>query len=611
MLFIQLIYNLSLLAALSVIPGFIHQHWKNRRRFPFLQGVLFGSAAVIGMLNPLQFGPGLIFDGRSVMISLCSLFFGPVSGIIAGTMAAILRFIQGGAGIVMGELVILSSVCIGIFFYYRRDDKDEEISGNFLFRFGLLIHFVMLSLTITLPGDSTFEVLRKVGLPIIIFYPLATVLIGKILSDNLARTNIMHSLRESENRYRTLLETIPNPVFYKDREGRYVGCNRSFEEFMGLPRERIITRTVFDIAPKEIAGVYFQRDEDIISNAVPIQYEWKIIAKNGEVKDVVFNKAPILDSAGNVSGIIGVITDITERKRVEIELVRAMKEADLLRVRAEAANTAKSSFLAKVSHEIRTPMNAIMGMTDLAMMVSDISEKNEYLSTVKESSSHLMTILNDILDFSKIEAGSMHLNSVRFNPAKEIESVVGIIRAKAQGKKLYLRLNVPDNTRDLALAGDPLRFKQIFVNLLDNAVKFTESGGVTVDLRHSPAEGSDGRILFSATVTDTGIGIGDDKIDNIFSSFFQAEVNITRSYGGTGLGLSIARELTELMGGKISVHSSADTGSVFSVEIPFVVIPCGNEDVTVAGPFVGISCTGINPGLEMQDPACRGQSGQH
>jgi signal transduction histidine kinase len=253
-----------------------------------------------------------------------------------------------------------------------------------------------------------------------------------------------------------------------------------------------------------------------------------------------------------------VIVDVTEQRRIDIALRRA-KEA------AEAASLAKSAFLANISHDVRTPMNGIIGFTDLLLGTELSAEQRDYLEVVKSSSEYLMLLLNDILDFSKIEAGQVHVESIRFHLGETLGEVMKSLGPAISKKNLTFvfesEASVPDD-----VFGDPTRLRQVLVNLISNATKFTEKGGVAVRVA-SPVVSPSGAIL-RFSVTDTGIGIPLEMQNAIFQAFSQADASTTRRYGGTGLGLTIARRLVELMGGRIWVDSKVGEGSTFSFDLP-------------------------------------------
>ena len=268
-----------------------------------------------------------------------------------------------------------------------------------------------------------------------------------------------------------------------------------------------------------------------------------------------------------LSKMIGRLVAEREAGRLELEQARDV---------AEAANRAKSEFLANMSHEIRTPMNAILGMTDLVLMGPLEPQPREYLRIVKSSADALLAIINDILDFSKVEAGMLTLEAVAFDPARLLREVVQSLSLRAQEKSLLLVVSLQPGL-PTRLVGDPLRLRQVLLNLLGNAVKFTEQGSVTLSAGWMPEPLGERGALW-VEVKDTGIGIPAEKLKTVFDPFAQADTSVTRKYGGTGLGLTISRRLVELMSGTISADSRLGEGSVFRIQVPMTA---RNQDATV------------------------------
>ena len=261
---------------------------------------------------------------------------------------------------------------------------------------------------------------------------------------------------------------------------------------------------------------------------------------------------------GNPLLMMGTHQDITERKEAEEKI--------------NQVNKSKSMYLAKLSHEIRTPMSGISGMIDLAITADTDLERLDYLNTAKQSSSHLVSIINDVLDFSKVESGSLILESVPFSPVQEIRTAISIFSYMCSTKGLYLNFNIRNISEKESVQGDPTRFRQVIINIVGNAVKFSENGGIDVSverLEDSNIDNSLKIIELQISIQDTGPGIRSDKLETIFMNFGQADPEISRKYGGTGLGLAISKELIELMGGSIHVQSEIGKGSLFILKVPF------------------------------------------
>ncbi len=362
-----------------------------------------------------------------------------------------------------------------------------------------------------------------------------------------------HTIMEQRDFLTTLLETIPCSIFYKDSDGRYIGCNSTFVDFLGRSREGIVGKTVFDLAPPELANEYHRMDQALMAAPNESQhYQLQVKAKDGARRDVIFDKAAIVDRNGNVGGLIGVVTDVTEIARA--------------RQRAEEASRAKSEFLANMSHEIRTPMNGIIGMTELLQSTPLKKEQRSFLDAIQRSGESLLRIINDILDLSKIEAGHMDFESIDFDLSATMEDTVENLSVKAAEKELELICHIHSDV-PMNLKGDPGKLRQILLNLGANAVKFTHLGEVAVSCETVRWIENGATLRFA--VRDTGIGIPPDKQGLVFESFRQADGSTTRKYGGTGLGLSISQQLVSLMGGRIWLESTPDVGTTFFFELPF------------------------------------------
>jgi len=374
-----------------------------------------------------------------------------------------------------------------------------------------------------------------------------------IRTDITARKLAEARLDEQLHFSRQVLDTLPVPLYFKDTQGRYQGFNKAFADFFGIEPSLWIGRHVRDLLPPELAEQHVARDEEVFARGGRQSYEIELITPAGDRYDTLYNKAALTRPDGSVRGLVGTIMDISERKRWEAEILRA-KEA------AENANRAKSDFLANMSHEIRTPMNGVIGMTELALDTDLTEEQRDYLEAVQMSANALLSIIDDILDFSKIEAGRLDVEQIPFDLEKVCADALRTVAVRADQKGLeLLARRGPGVPR--RLLGDPGRLRQILLNLLGNAIKFTERGEIEVAVELAEP-GAAGQVLHFC-VSDTGIGIAPEKQEHIFEAFAQEDSSTTRRFGGTGLGLTICSRLCELMGGRIWVDSVPGQGSAF------------------------------------------------
>ncbi len=363
------------------------------------------------------------------------------------------------------------------------------------------------------------------------------------------------ALARERNLLRTLIDYLPDFIYVKDTERRFLIANKSLAGFLGVSSpEELLGKTVFDLYPEEIARACDESDQAVLRTGHPLMnFEDTVYDPTGRTKWVLTTLVPLRDGQGNVEAFVGIDRNITDRKRVEEELERA-------KATAEAASRAKSEFLANMSHEIRTPMNGIMGMVELALDTELTAEQSEYLRMVKTSADALLTVINEVLDFSRIEAGKLDMDPIPFQLRDSLVQTLKQFAVQAHQKGLELTCDVrPDVPEEIV--ADPTRFRQIIVNLVGNAIKFTEQGEIGLEVEVESKAGNQVQLHF--VVRDTGIGIAPDKQSIIFEAFSQADGSTVRKYGGSGLGLTISSRLVEMMHGRIWVESQPGQGSCF------------------------------------------------
>ncbi|WP_268760999.1 PAS domain S-box protein [Caulobacter sp. Root487D2Y] len=405
----------------------------------------------------------------------------------------------------------------------------------------------------------------------------AGAIIGYLLigTDNTARKLVEEQQKRSDQRLRdqqfytrSLIESNIDALITTDPAGIITDVNKQTEALTGSTRDELIGapfKDCFTDPERAEAGI-----KRVLAEKSLTDYELTVRSRDGKQTVVSYNATTFYDRGRTLQGVFAAARDVTERKRVEAELQQA-------KAHAESASATKSDFLASMSHEIRTPMNAVMGIADLLAKTTLTPEQDKYVQIFRRSGDNLLNLINDILDLSKVEASQLDLEQTGFSLSDHLEKAIEMVSAKAQEKGLTLTCAIaPGVSNDLV--GDPTRLRQVLLNLLGNAIKFTEAGEVALKVERD----LDGRVptALRFSVSDTGIGIADDKLGRVFERFTQADSSTTRRFGGSGLGLTISKRLVELMGGRIGVTSVVGQGSVFEFSVPFEVWAAANRPVS-------------------------------
>ncbi|MFT5169439.1 MAG: PAS domain S-box-containing protein [Candidatus Omnitrophota bacterium] len=394
-------------------------------------------------------------------------------------------------------------------------------------------------------------------------------------------------LKDSENKMRAILDNSPVAITMTDDQENIVSWNKFTEQLLGYDRKDLYMQSVKKLySEKEWARI---RKMDIRKLGGQHHVETCVLTKMGDEIPVSLSINIINDDEGKVVGSVGILQDITNQKETQEMLVQA-------KMVAEQASESKSMFLANMSHEVRTPMNGIMGMLDLTLETELTHEQKENLNVAKDSAVSLLGLLNDILDLSKVEAGKIKLEEIEFHLPNVAASVIKSMDVVGKDKGLELEVILGDQVPNLVI-GDPVRLRQVIINLVNNALKFTTTGKIILDVDFHKETGNDVTLLFS--VIDQGIGIPKDRLESVFEIYSQAEASTTRKYGGTGLGLAICRRLVEMMGGRIWVESELEKGSEFKFHAVFKKVdPTKVRNLLDVGSEAGVTSESMAKELE-------------
>jgi PAS domain S-box-containing protein len=553
---VELIHNLAVLIALSILSGFIENRFNRHTTVgKVLQGLLFASVATFGMLQPFVVSEGIIFDGRSVLISLGALFFGPVTGVITAVAAIAVRYYIGGDGVVMGVLSILSSLAFGIIFHYAYARRKARVKSSFLYPFGLIVHIVMIGMMYFLPSEMRRSTLDELGITIIIFYPIATVIIGKILSDLVSKSSLDHKLKSSEERFRTLVENAFDGI-YLIRNKKFEYVNPRFTELMGYTFEEVtaegfdINETLTEESRKLVAQRFEARKR---GEYVAPRYEAQLIDKYGNTREVEFSTAAI--KTRNEVQIVGLVRDISGRKRNEKAL--ALSNQKLQQTIAE-----KDKLFSIIAHDLRSPFMGLLGLTEImAEQSNDFSmdEMRNYSRSLRKTTVSLYALLENLLDWSRLSRNMVNpqMKEVALQPL--IDECLQQQQYSIGRKELTITF---DSTQTISAHADPSLLVSVFRNLISNAIKFTSKGG-EIGIEVSDVGNHEVQIV----VSDTGVGISPKKLLNLFSHEKDIINKGTEGEPSTGLGLVICKELLEKMHGTIRAESVEGAGSRFVITL--------------------------------------------
>lgn len=562
---ISLIQNVAILLSFTLLYDYVWLKSTQKQSFfkKIYVGAIIGLITVILMLTSGTLVPGVVFDTRSVVLSISGLFFGEIPTLVAIFMAALYRIYLGGGGVYMGVAVIITAGIIGTMWrHFRPTWRDRKFLKELLLM-GTLVHVVMLGCTLLLPSDTIISTIESIVVPLLIIYIPANVLIGWFMVTheiNHQNRKANERLVESERRFTELMNNVHLLSVIVDNNTNITFCNDYLLKLTGYRYYEVVGNSWIETFVERSERAEIRKA--IANQTVSNHCEGKILHKNGSVISVFWSNVILKDEKGNIKGIASIGQDITDKKLTEEKLLEAKKKAEM-------SDKLKTVFLSNMSHEIRTPLNTIVGFSELMAdkSISD-KQKTEYYEIVKSSSGKLTEIINDILDISKLETKQFKIIRSVCSLNEIMNTTYESFRNSAELKnkpEIELQLDFPDYMKDFEFESDANRIQQVLDNLLTNAIKYTHKGIIELGVSSNLVNGIQS---LEFCVKDTGIGIDETMYSLIFERFRQVEENVYHQYG-TGIGLSICKGIVELLGGKIWVDAKLGEGSKFYFTVPY------------------------------------------
>ncbi len=602
--FPDLIKNLGVLVMLAVGFTFFQPYSDNiRQRLArdAVTGLLFGAVIIVVMLDPIVLPNGATFDPRGGPAVLAGVFGGPIAAVISAAMGAIARYYLVGGPVALGGatgfiLYGIFGVAAGILI--RRANIPLNIVSLAILAIAGSI-FVLPAFFVSVPPDVAIGIIKKAGLIFLINNIASTIIVGLAVEHAKRIAALQRALQKKQSedaKLSLVIRETTNSVIITNASGNIEWVNQGFERTFGYALEETVGLSpgaLLQGPGTDPATVNHMRSQ--LGNGLGFNVEILNYHKDGHPIWIEIH-CQAVEEPGQPKKFIAIENDITRRKEAEISLSQSRAALELqlnetkeaqrqieeqslalidhakleasLRVEAEAAEQAKSEFLATMSHEIRTPMTGVIGFADMLLDDELAPESVEKVERIKDATQSLLRIINDILDITKLDAGKVEIEHIDFEPKSLVDDVVSLFQQTCPVEKrqnLVISSHIADGFPSVVRA-DPTRLRQILVNLLGNAVKFTQRGTVIISC-DTEESGEQSRLSFK--VSDTGVGISPEALPRLFTAFSQADSSISREFHGTGLGLSICKRLVELMGGEIGVESTLGVGSEFWFNLPY------------------------------------------
>lgn len=582
-----LLFNTAILLSFSMLYDNFWINYQKRRGVAakIIIGTAIGLTGIILMMVPWTFMPGLVFDTRSVMLTISGLFFGALPTFTAIAIDMAYRWWLGGDGVYMGMAVIFTSGITGVLWHHFRPSWKYNNSLKELIIVGSVSHLLMLGCTVLLPGELSFYTLKALAVPVLLIYIPATVLLGKLMLrqyDNWQNKRAKEMLLESERRFTDTIRSANILSTIVDAEGRISFCNSSFLNITGYTFEELEGKNWIDTFAQIENQERYQQIFGFMIEGKQFSdlFEHSIISKSGDIKHIAWSYILLRNEDGQPAGLSVLGVDITQRVIYEQNLVRKNEiikkrnsqlrkineELKAAKEKAEESDRLKSAFLANMSHEIRTPMNGILGFAELLQdpHLTD-KEAQEFISLIRISGKRMLNIINDLIDISKVESGMASVSTSAVEINDQIDFLYNFFRPEAESKGLELQFHKGLMNARSRIITDKEKIIAILTNLIKNAIKFSVSG--IIEFGYSL---KDEHLEFF--VKDQGIGIPAEKQQAVFERFVQADNSLTSNYEGAGLGLSISKAYVDMLGGNIRLSSRPGSGTSFCFTIPYTPI---------------------------------------
>ena len=582
---VGLLQNTAILLASAMIYEYIWVQNEDTEKLQpkIISGLILGGVCIILMYTPWTLIPGLVFDTRSVLLSITGLFFGAIPTILAMLISGIARWFMGGEGLLMGLAVIFTSGTIGLLWRKFRPFWAEKNYIWELLSMGFLVHVAMSLCTFLLPKEDIFPTLKVIALPLLLIYTPATMLLGIVLVkqyNNWKNRKAQLKLTESERRFNQILKSGNIVSMILNKDATILFCNEYFLQITGYSYDEVAGRNWFEtFIPSERREELFKLfSEGMLSRDSILTHENQILTKNKERLHISWYNITLLSNHTKVTGLASIGVNITDSRNYQQMLEEKNKAIELqneeykqinkalqkAKEHAEESDRLKTAFLANMSHEIRTPMNGILGFADLLKKpkLTD-QERFEYISIIEESGKRMLKMINDIISIAKIETGIVDVKLTDTNINEQIDYIQTFFTPIAEKKKILLITHKSLPESESIVSTDNEKIYAVLINLVNNALKFAEKGEVEFGY-------SDKGKNLEFFVRDTGKGIKPENQELIFERFRQDNESVLRKYEGTGLGLAISKAYIEMLGGKIWVESEPGKGATFYFTIPFI-----------------------------------------